>query len=33
MSSFNDPIAQIFTHPDFIYDEQQPAEEIPGRKL
>ena len=33
MNSFDDPIAQIYTHPDFIYDHHQPAEEIPGREL
>ena len=30
LNSFDDPVARIFTHPDFIYDHQQPPEKIPG---
>lgn len=31
--SLGDLHVQIFTHPDFLYDHDQPAEEIPGREL
>ncbi len=31
--SLGDLHVQIFTHPDFLYDHEQPAEELPGREL